>query len=866
MKKYLAFILAVCMLLSVCCVAASEENSYSSESYNLLKTIDIVESNLEGKLLNGVTRSEASQMIAKFMGSGELPPTATEFTDVTADNKFSGYVNFLYSHGVVSLNEAKTFSPDRFVTYEESVKMVISALGGNEVAELSGGYPTGYLSLASSEKIIDGLNTDKFITLSALCDILYKALNVPLFTENNYSITDSGVLSEITVNKNDTALNTYLDITVLKANIISEDIKKNSLAAKIYSVGKKSASFEYSAGESVNLLLSEKITAGNFRYTDNELWVKGDNNLVYISPLADTEILWGAVCEINKETKEGENFDIRYIENVALYGHEDYMDIAENCRFFYNGKEVKEGGIAPIGNFSRAVLKDDEITSLEIWELNEGGVITDTSAGFVYSKGIETNIFFNPYDECKTITAIINNQFQSKFMFKKGMLFDWFYDEKSGDLLIVSSGISKTDVLTGVSKTDGVLKRVLIGEDSLDVSARYGVYCKKDNDAFNTATIDDLMGETVTAYSDYKGEVRYLEVFIPAMSDNEFYGIVLGCKINGLDDDEIKIARITENGPEINEYKTKYKLNNANSGEPSVFPAGIDIQKIVSTINNADNKNYEMKKAQVLYKFKLNNQGKVLKAELPTLFDKCAETGETPSEISGNGAQLARISYKIVFERTVPVCAYYYDDGEMKIEVATAGDLVGKSITDCQFHFYSKGDTSDIEFIFLRGNAKSICNAAYENASYDIMTEHTEAYDAKADKMGHNLTIGGVDYFMTGDETENIPGRALVKYGTSPVFGDNEISLLDVVDLSGKPSAWDIKTGTVAGLHKGTIQRFDNMRLYTEDGRFYYDENVIVYKIRPDGKIVNAARNELISGETIYYYLGSVVEVIIIEE
>jgi len=56
------------------------------------------------------------------------------------------------------------------------------------------------------------------------------------------------------------------------------------------------------------------------------------------------------------------------------------------------------------------------------------------------------------------------------------------------------------------------------------------------------------------------------------------------------------------------------------------------------------------------------------------------------------------------------------------------------------------------------------------------------------------------------------------------------------------------------------------MRLYTEDGRFYYDENVIVYKIRPDGKIVNAARNELISGETIYYYLGSVVEVIIIEE
>lgn len=62
------------------------------------------------------------------------------------------------------------------------------------------------------------------------------------------------------------------------------------------------------------------------------------------------------------------------------------------------------------------------------------------------------------------------------------------------------------------------------------------------------------------------------------------------------------------------------------------------------------------------------------------------------------------------------------------------------------------------------------------------MTSFTESYDAKTQKSGYTMTIGGVDYFMTG-------------------------------------------------------------------------ENVVVYKIRPDGKIINAARNEITSGSTIYYFL-----------
>lgn len=868
MKKCLALILVLFMLIGSVSAVVAEENVYSSQSYTLLSMLDIAPKGMEGSLSDGITRGEVAQLLAKFMGSGNLVAQNTEFSDVTVENEFSGYINFLYAKGVVSLNDARLYYPDRFVTYEEAVKMAVCALGGETPANTNGGYPTGYLSVAASSKIIDGSQSKKFITFSDVCDILVKALEVPLFQENNFIVKEGDTSSQITVNKNDTALTYYLNITVLKANIVSEDVSNNSLNAKILSIGKSSADFEKTAGETVTLTLSENIESGNLRYIDAELWVKGTDLLMYVSPLKNTVVYWGGIAEVNKDKNEGMTFNIKYIENIAFYDSEEYIDVADNCRFFYNGTEVLSGGIVPNGKFARVILKNNEITSLEVWELNEGGVITDTSAGFVYSKGIETGIFFNQYDECKTITAIINNQFQSKFMFKKGMLFDWYYNEESGDLIIVSSGISKTDEFSGTKKSDGKVNSVIIGNEEFKVSTKYGISCKKDNDAYNTAELSELLGETVTLYTDYKGEARYMELFVPAMSENEFYGIVLGCKVNtsGLDDDELKIARITENGPEINEYKTKYKIDGRDSSEPLLFPAGVDIVQTIKDINSADNKNYEMKKAQVLFKFKLNNQGKIISVKLPTLFDACSEDGVSPTEISGSGSTYARISYKIFFKREIPLCAYYYDDGEIKIEVVKAGDIVGLSISDCVMHFYSNGDTSEIEFVLLRGNATSICDAAYEKASYEIMSSYTEAYNEKTQKSGYNLTIGGIDYFMTGDSVEGLPKRAIVKYGVKPLFGENEITLLDAIDISGNPSSWKIQTGSATGLHKGTVERFDELRLYTQDGRFYYDDNVIVYKMRSDGKLINAARNEITSGSAIYYYLGSVVEMIILAE
>ena len=45
------------------------------------------------------------------------------------------------------------FGPEDPVTYEQAVKMIVSALGYDLVANNKGGYPTGYLAVASSEGI-----------------------------------------------------------------------------------------------------------------------------------------------------------------------------------------------------------------------------------------------------------------------------------------------------------------------------------------------------------------------------------------------------------------------------------------------------------------------------------------------------------------------------------------------------------------------------------------------------------------------------------------------------------------------------------------------------------------------------------------
>lgn len=77
------------------------------------------------------------------------------FADVDPDSTLGSAVRYAVALGIVAPGEY--FYPERSVTYAECFKMLVTALGFGDEAQLRGGYPSGYLVIASLEKLNNDL-------------------------------------------------------------------------------------------------------------------------------------------------------------------------------------------------------------------------------------------------------------------------------------------------------------------------------------------------------------------------------------------------------------------------------------------------------------------------------------------------------------------------------------------------------------------------------------------------------------------------------------------------------------------------------------------------------------------------------------
>ena len=74
------------------------------------------------------------------------------------------------------------FEPEREMTFAETVKMLVCALGYKVAAESAGGYPAGYISVAAGHGLLAGYSAGggNAITNAQLSRLLYRALEVPV--------------------------------------------------------------------------------------------------------------------------------------------------------------------------------------------------------------------------------------------------------------------------------------------------------------------------------------------------------------------------------------------------------------------------------------------------------------------------------------------------------------------------------------------------------------------------------------------------------------------------------------------------------------------------------------------------------------
>ncbi len=108
-----------------------------------------------------------------------------QFTDVAENDK--NVVAIMMDAGIMKGDGYGRFMPDATVTYNQLIKTVIAFLGYDYKAQTVGGYPSGYMILASQMQIllpwaVDG---DAHVTYAAAASVLKRALDTPMCVIND---------------------------------------------------------------------------------------------------------------------------------------------------------------------------------------------------------------------------------------------------------------------------------------------------------------------------------------------------------------------------------------------------------------------------------------------------------------------------------------------------------------------------------------------------------------------------------------------------------------------------------------------------------------------------------------------------------
>lgn len=142
-----------------------------------------------------LTRAEMASIVVRAFGASDVEPIE-KFKDVPPEHWAYKYVETAYLSGIVSGMTETTFEPDSSVTYEQAVKMLVSAMGKDKEAREAGGWPNGYLIAAEESGVLAGVDgaVGKAIGRGQMAQLVYNCINAA--PSDDYMIDWDGVAEE----------------------------------------------------------------------------------------------------------------------------------------------------------------------------------------------------------------------------------------------------------------------------------------------------------------------------------------------------------------------------------------------------------------------------------------------------------------------------------------------------------------------------------------------------------------------------------------------------------------------------------------------------------------------------------------------
>lgn len=847
------------LLLVAFLISVTPMLSYAS-AFDNLKAIDAVPMGFtEDNMNKTVTRAEFSYMTAKLLNCGELSPVKTRFADVTEENIYSGYIEYLAGAGVLSGTEGAMFLPDSPADINMVNKILACALGYSSLAESLGGYPNGYNTIAQeiglhkNVAVAGGYVTKEGATVMVENALLSEIPSMQMVTvDGKISVyPDSKSTKRI--------LCDVLGYSAYTGTFTKVNYEENTAVFTVATNKYKQNENMLSVGGEYVFEAKETVNFAEFEHLPATIWVNESDEVVNVIPAKNAEVKYAYIEKINGNSKYDAKYPAANIADLVLIGGEEEYEVSEKLTVKYNGV-VTGLPVELCRRFARIVLINDEVTFIESWDMQEGGLITNIGLEISYIHGDNTGYAISDILSKKNIRVFIDNKVAGYKDLRVNSVFDYYETEDS--LIIVASDRIYLEKLKSYSAfTSLEIGNLLCRTDGK-------IYCSLDGKVFKENTnVDKLLGEEVYVYFSPNGYAKYLVNAENVPSRESFYGIVSGVQ-----------SDIFGETAEIELYKVKGAVI-----EKGTYTVNIKKLNTGITIDDLEN-NAKSLSGACLYKFDANSENEILSITKPETFSGLEKNSEVSlgyvSDYSTPYFAVGKV--RVYFDAKAPITYIYKGEDGFNVESITWSTIRAKYATGATLSFYGGEIMPYPEFILMAGGSSGLYKST---VLYGIYTGYTEGINSKGEvcKIARIITNTGPKNYFLDDETikqmeEETGGAGLVKIYTNLLYSNtaNEISYDSVVcKFSDKVEKWEI-TETVHedGLHEATVKAVSGNRVYFDDETAYYMTHESAYKsvlsvndYTPGERFKSIELKEIKPGDKVYYYLvsGTIYSIILVK-
>ena len=398
MKRVISILVVLTLVFGIMsfipAFASEEEETFSEYVYHL-KNIGILEGDENGEIqLDAImTRAQFCALITKLTGAyGTVAGLENSlFTDVANNYWGKDYIVYCANMGLISGIGENKFEPEAPILTVQAIKIITELLGYGYMANVNGGYPSGYLFEARTLGLTAGVDlSEEEITMKNIARLVFNALDVDLAVVNG--IKGDQVNIEVVRGKN--ILTEYLSMNIAKGVLdgcFSYVLTgENNLEKNEITIDRITYKYEGNALD----FMGQTVTM--FYYYDKET-----SNIPEVRSILpterDNEVITVDVCDI-----------ISAANNVVTYElsetNEEDIKLSSSIKYIYNYElllsydikklpEIKNGKIEVIDNNN-----DKSYDVIKIYDY-ETYVVENASENYISGKFNDSSIDLTDTDK-----------------------------------------------------------------------------------------------------------------------------------------------------------------------------------------------------------------------------------------------------------------------------------------------------------------------------------------------------------------------------------------------------------------------------------------------------------------------------------